>query len=102
MGSPAEQVFVVEFNEPVGIAVFKELGAVQAAFGNRAHQLAHVQVVIAEQGLGSGETLAGHEVLLTEHLLINSPDDGVLILCSGDRPVFLITIIGKTLNAELG
>jgi len=57
---------------------------------------------MAEQGFGSRKPLASHQVLLAKHLLVERANNRVLILGGGNRPAFLIPIIGKAFNAKLG
>jgi hypothetical protein len=92
----------VELDEVVRVAVLKELAAIQATLGQGAHELAHAQVAIAEQGLGAGEALAFHDVLIAEHLAVDGADQGFFVLAGADGPVFVVAVVGEPFNAEVG
>jgi hypothetical protein len=98
--SAAQQVFVVELDEAIGVAVLEEARAIQRALGHGAHQLAHIQVAIAEQRFSAGQALIAHQILAAQHLLIHRADDRVQIIVGGMRPVLFALSGGKTLNAQ--
>ena len=100
--SAAEKVFEVELDEAVGVAVLKELRLVEAAFRHLAHELTHREIPALEQGFRPLQPLAGHHVLVAEHLAVHGPDQGLLVVFSGVRPVFLVAGAGETLDAQIG
>ena len=102
LGSSAEQVLEVELDEAVGVAVFKEFRFVQAALGHLADELAHAQIAPLEEGFGAFEPLAGHDVLVAEHLAVDGPNQDLLVIFGGVRPVFLVAGAGETLDAQIG
>jgi len=66
----------VELDEAVGVAVFEELAAVQAALGHLTHELANAEVAAAEQRLRALQPLAGHHVLIAQNLLVDGANQG--------------------------
>lgn len=79
VGSPTEQVLVIQLDEAVGIAVLKELAAVKTALGDSAYKLTNRQIAVAEERLSTLEPLAGHQVLLAEQLLVDGTDERILV-----------------------
>ena len=102
LGGPAEQMLEVQFDEAIGVAVLKELGAIEAALGHLTHKLPHAQVAPLEQRFGAFEALAGHHVLVAEHLLIHGADQGSLVGFGTINPVFLAGGVGVALDAQVG
>jgi len=102
LGSAAQQVLEVELDEAVGVGALEELLAVEAALGHLAHKLTHAQVTALEQRLRTFEPLAGHHVLVAEHLQIHGADQGRLVIRRAGDPVFVDTGVGVTLDAQVG
>ena len=102
LGGATQQMLMVQFNEVVWIAVFKELGAIETALGHSTHEFAHTQIAVFEQRLHLGESLTLHQILVAQYLFVDGTNQSGLVLLGTDRPVLLVAVIGKSLDAEIG
>ena len=102
LGSPTQQMLEVQFNETIGIAVFKKLLLVKPTFRHLTHEFTNAEKATFEQGLRTFQALGGHDVLIAEHLLVDRSDQSFVVIFRGVGPVFLVAVVGKTLDAQVG
>jgi hypothetical protein len=102
LGSAPEKMLEVELDEPVRVGAFEEALAVEAAFGDLADQFAHTQIAATEQGFRALKAIALENVLKTQNLLVNRPNQCGRIGFGGIQPAFLVLRGRETVNAQIG